>query len=455
MPYRQWRHILVAVTTVAMTLMLVACGNQTTPSWFPLHPQKTSKTPAPDAAPGISPSPPQPLLANNIKTLILPTEDVDEISGLPLEDRSQFDSPSASASDYSKPECALALGITKDALGDGEFTAYRSVRNQASRDDSLIGMFSQNVATFETSGKASEIFHKAYAALGPCNSVTIAAKNNSATWKILAGGPFNGDTVAFGALQLTDKDQPLGWRCDHQAHVKNNVIVEVSMCAWANGAPAATDAVDQISARIPPPDKPAPPAPTDFLAPNKIKSLIVGVPEASKILGANLGDSNTVLYPPAPRDLGDKSNCSVLEGPDANSFGPDVEYTAYRGTDYREAKDNYQHIVDQQVATYPDAQTAARYFHDAFKNVNGCDAASVPGETGGHNQFQLQVPNITDDRAMWTITGITNGQPDAWRCAFNFRAQSNVVFVAKVCQDGDPAEIASQIADQMAAHIPK
>jgi hypothetical protein len=347
------------------------------------------------------------------------------------------------------------LGITKEALGDGEFTAYRSNRNQASKDDSLVGMFSQNVATFETSAKASEIFHNAYAQLSRCNSTTIAAKNNPATWKVLAPGPFNGDTVKFGALQFTDKNQPLGWRCDHQAHVKNNVIIEASMCAWANGAPTAAAAVDQISARIPPPDKPAPPAPTDFLAPTKIKSLIVGVPEASTILGANLGDSTMVFYPPATRDLGDKSKCSALEGPDANSFGPDVDYTAYRGADYREAKDNYQHIVDQQVATYLDAQTAARYFHDAFKDLDGCDGALVSGETGSHVEFQLKTPDITDDRAQWVITGVTNAQPDPWRCAFNFRVQSNVLFVAKVCQNGDPAQIASQLADQMAAHIPK
>ena len=448
------RRILLASSSAATALMLVACGSHT-PSWFPVHPQKTSKTHAPDASPAAPASPPKPVLANNIKTLILPTEDIVEIAGLPLTDRSQFDSPSASASDYNNPDCALTLGITKDALGDGEFTAYRSVRNQASKDDSLVGMFSQNVASFETSNKATEIFHKAYGPLGRCNSVTISAKNNPAAWRILAAGPFNGDTANFGALQFTDKNQPLGWRCDHQAHVKNNVIVETSMCGWANGSPAAADAVDQISARIPPPDKPAAPAPADFLAPNKIKSVIVGVPEASKILGTNLGDSSAVLYPPAPRDFGDKSNCSPLEGPDADSFGSGVEYTAYRGTDYREAKDSYQHIVDQQVATYLDAQSASRYFHDAFKNLNGCDAALVPGETGTHVQFQLQNPNITDDRAQWVITGITNGQPEAWRCAFNFRAQSNVLFVAKICQNGDPADIASQLADQMAANIPR
>ena len=454
MTHRQRRRVLLAGGTAAVALMLVACGSHT-PSWFPVQPQKTSKTHAPDAAPATAVSAPKPLPANTIKTLILPTEDVTEITGLPLQDRSQFDSPNASASDYSRPECALTLGTTKEALGDGEFTAYRSFRNQASKDDSLVGMFTQNVATFETSDKASEIFHNAYAPLARCNSASITANNNPAVWKVLAAGPFNSDTVKFGALQFTDKNQPLGWRCDHQAHVKNNVIVEASMCAWANGAPAAAAAVDQISARIPPPDKPAPPAPPDFLAASKIKSLIVGVPEAGKILGANLGDSTMVLYPPAARDFGDKSTCSALEGPDANSFGPDVDYTAYRGTDYREAKDNYQHIIDQQVATYLDAQTASRYFHDAFKVLGGCDGALVPGETGSSVQFQLKAPDITDDRAQWVITGITNGQPDPWRCAFNFRTQSNVLFVAKVCQNGDPAEIASQLADQMAAHIPK
>jgi hypothetical protein len=454
MSQRQRRRILIAGSAAAMALMLVACGSHT-PSWFPVQPQKTSKTHAPDAAPATSTAPAKPLPANNIKSLILPTEDVDEIAGLSLEDRAQFDAPNAAASDYTKSECALTLGITKEALGDGEFTAYRSVRNQASKDDSLVGMFSQNVATFETSDKANEIFHKAYGSLGPCNDVVMAAKNNPALWKVLASGPFNGETVKFGALQLTDKDQPLGWRCDHEAHVKNNVIVEVSMCTWANGVAAAAAAVDQISARIPPLDKPAPPAPADFLAPNKIKSLIVGVPEAGKIIGTNLGDSSTVLYPPAPRDFGDKSHCSALEGPDANSFGANVDYTAYRGTDYREAKDNYQHVVDQQVATYLDAESASRYFRDAFKDINGCDGALVPGETGSHVQFQLQVPNITEDRAVWTISGLTNGQPDPWRCAFNFRTQSNVLIVAKVCENGDPADIASQLADQMAAHIPK
>src|ERR1700753_2647035 len=145
--------------------MWPACASHT-PSWSPCRAEQPRKTHAPDAAPATQASPPKPLPANSLKTLVLSNEDVNEIVGLSLGDRSQFDSPTASASDYSKPDCALTMGITKDALGDGEFTAYRSIRNQASKDDSLIGMFSQNFATFETSDKASESFHKAYATVG-------------------------------------------------------------------------------------------------------------------------------------------------------------------------------------------------------------------------------------------------------------------------------------------------
>jgi hypothetical protein len=79
----------------------------------------------------------------------------------------------------------------------------------------------------------------------------------------------------------------------------------------------------------------------------------------------------------------------------------------------------------------------------------------VPGETGSNVQFQLQNPTVTDNKAQWTSIGITNGQQGAWRCAFDFRTQSNVLLAAKVCQNGDPTDIASQIADQMAASIPK
>ena len=130
MTHRQRRRILVASYAAATALMVAACGSHT-PSWFPMQAQKTSKTHAPDAAPATSASPPKPLPANNLKSLVLSNEDVNEIVGLPLSDTSQFDSPTASASDYSKPDCALTMGITKDALGDGNLllTAQSEIRH--------------------------------------------------------------------------------------------------------------------------------------------------------------------------------------------------------------------------------------------------------------------------------------------------------------------------------------
>jgi hypothetical protein len=458
MIHRQRRRLLVAGSAALIVLTLAACGARTT-SGVPVQAQKTT-TPA-EAPGGQTSGPsgrptevPKPLPASNIKNLTLSTEDINDIAGLALDDRSEFASPGRSAKDFDNPDCALADGITKEALGNGEFTAFRQVQNKAKKDNNLIGLFNQNVATFETAGQASELFHNAYKSLGKCNSTTFAAKSEPAGWKVLAPGPFNGDVVRFSTLQQTDKQQNLGWRCSHEARVKNNVIIEALFCAWANGSPATAAAVDQISARIPPPDKPTPRAPADFLAPNKIKSIILDVPQVSKILGVNLGDSSTFPYPPDPRDLGDKSNCSSLVGPDANFFGINVDYTAYRESVYRESKDDFQHIVDQQVATYSDTQTASRTFQSALNGLRGCDGALVSsGEP--NSQFKLQTPQVTGNTAQWTSIHLADGQLDTWRCVFNVRAQSNVLLVAKVCQYGNPADIVSQLADQMADSIPK
>jgi hypothetical protein len=448
------RRFLVVGSTAAIALTLAGCGTHTT-AGVPVQAKKTTASQSPDAAPASPAPPPKPLPASSIKNLGLSTEDVDEIVGMPLDDRTELASPGVSSSDYDHPSCALAMGLTKEALGDGEFTAYRSISNRATKGDSLIGVFKQMVATFETAAKASELFHNAYSSLGKCNATTISATSETTVWKILAPGPFSGDVAHFSSLQQTDKQQNLGWRCSHEVRVKNNVIIEALYCGWANGGPATGAAVDQISARIPPPDKPSPRAPSDFLAPDKVKSVILGVPQVSKILGSNLGVSDKGYYPQDPRDLGAHSNCSLLLGPDSNTYGVNVDYTAFREVDSREDQDTYQHIVNQQVATYADTDTAYRTFQSALKNLGGCDGARVQVGSNPDEQFQLQAPVINDNSAQWALIDLIKGQPNTWRCVFNFRTQSNVVFSAKVCQFGNPADIVGQVADQMANSIPK
>lgn len=438
----------------AIVVIASACGTHTTVG-VPVQAKKTVTQQHADAAPVSPPPAPKPLPANSIKNLGLSTDDVDEIVGMQLDDRAEFASPGNSSSEFDHPDCALTMGLTKEALGNGEFTAYRGIQNKATRGDSLIGLFKQYIATFETSDKAGELFHNAYKSLAKCNSTTIATKSDPTAWKILAPGPFDRDVVTFSSLQLTDTQQNLGWRCSHEVRVKNNVIIEALFCGWANGTPATAAAVDQISARIPPPDKPSARPPSNLLSPAKIKSVTIGVSQVGEILGTNLGSSDNYYYPPDPRDLGDKSNCSPLIGPDANSFGINVDYTAFREVDATEDKDSYQHFVGQQVATYADTDTATRTFENAVKNFAGCDGARVPIGSNPDEQFQLQTPTIDNKNAHWTAIDLIKGQPNTWRCAVNFRAQSNVVLTAKVCQFGNPADIVAQIADQMAASIPK
>jgi hypothetical protein len=142
-------------------------------------------------------------------------------------------------------------------------------------------------------------------------------------------------------------------------------------------------------------------------------------------------------------------------GPDSNSYGVNVDYTAFREVDLREDKDNYQHIVNQQVATYADVDTASRTFQSTLKNLGGCEGARVPAGSNPDEEFQLQAPTINDNSARWAFIQLVKGQPNTWRCAFDFRSQSNVVFTAKVCQYGNPVDVVSQVADQMAKSIPK
>jgi hypothetical protein len=458
----QLRRLLLVSCSAALVLTLVACGGHVT-AGTPVQAQKNAGSHtapgagAPATAPAARPpAPPKPVPTSELSNLFLSTDDINDILGLTLDDRAEFGQPSLSTNDVSNPNCALTMGITREALGNGEFTAFGEVQNKAMKDGSLVGLFRQHIAIFETPAKASDLFHAAYKSLGQCNSSTISVKDDPShtNWKVLAPGTFNGDVVTFGILQLDDKNQPMGWRCDREVRVKNNVILEVSSCAWANGGMATAAAVDQISARIPPPDKPAPPTPANFLAQNKIRSVIVGAQQVSKILGVPLGFTSFLPYPPDPRDLGDKSNCSVLEGPDAKSLGINIDYIAYRQANYQEDKDNYQHAIFQQATIYPDEQTASGFFQNAFKGLNGCDNALLP--TGVPNvQFQMQPPTVTGNTAQWASIELTNGQPDTWRCAYNYRAQSNVFFGARMCQFGDPTQLVSQIVDQMADALPK
>src|SRR6185437_1767593 len=152
--------------------------------------------------------------------------------------------------------------------------------------------------------------------------------------------------------------------------------------------------------------------------------------------------------------LGAKSNCGPLLGPDTTSFGVNVDYTAFRELDARDDKDNWSHIVNQRVATYVDAAAALNAFQNAFKGLGGCDGARVP-TAQADKQFQLSAPVINGNDAQWSFAELTNGQPDTWHCGFDLRAQSNVLFVAKVCQYGNPADVVTQVANQMADSIPK
>jgi hypothetical protein len=111
-------NIGLARITAAIALTIRACGTHTT-SGAAVQAHKSPETASTPTGCPRPPEPPKPVPVNNLGKFTL--------SDLHPGDR-----------------------LTKQALDNGEFTAFRQVKNRAKTNDSLVGLFVQNVAIFET-----------------------------------------------------------------------------------------------------------------------------------------------------------------------------------------------------------------------------------------------------------------------------------------------------------------
>jgi hypothetical protein len=447
---------------VALALLMgVGCSSNTTPGTaVPVGGVDSSRMPQADTPPSgatgpAPPAPAEPVAAGKIGSLLLSAQQIDEIVGATLGDRTDSQAPPDPTAVDKKPQCAVLFGMNAESLGNGEFTAYRQASQHESGDDP-DHVVTQRVATYSSSDTAGQVFRDAFKSVRGCDSAVLRDKANEPKfkWQFQFNNPVGASVMKWRMRQLTD-DKLVAWLCSHEARVKNNVILHVRTCQYGNGAPMAATVADQISAQFPPADPPAPPTP-QLVTPGKIVSLFVPVGELGGMVGASLGSEKTFVLPALPGDLGDKSACQLSLGLYEDAYGKDVDWTAFRDIEYRESADAFDHIVDQQAATYPDAETAARQFNDAFKPVSGCDSAVVHLETSEPNaDWKIQVPNVSGDTARWSNIFLLDGKPNTWRCAFEARVKDNVILQVQVCQWGNAAEVTSAIADRMVDWLPK
>jgi PknH-like extracellular domain len=217
----------------------------------------------------------------------------------------------------------------------------------------------------------------------------------------------------------------------------------------AAGDPTAPPAAAPTSSPAPP----ATPAPPAAVAPGKVDALLLSLDDTGGIINGTLNYEQKFKTPLQPYALGNQSGCAVLFGLNTAAVGND--FTTFRALRQQESKDNYTHVVEQEIAAYPDAAAATAAFQNAFKSVDQCNNISVhrPSDNAG-TTWQFQVQNGDPASANWHNTELTNNNADGWGCSHGARVKNNVIFAVRVCQRGDTGADVPTILDRLGNSIP-
>jgi hypothetical protein len=226
--------------------------------------------------------------------------------------------------------------------------------------------------------------------------------------------------------------------------------------------PAPTPTSQQVAAGDPtappaaaPTSSPAPgtPAPPAVVAPGKVDALLLSLDDTGGIINGTLNYEQKFKTPLQPYALGNQSACAVLFGLNTAAVGND--FTTFRALRQQESKDNYAHVVEQEIAAYADAATATAAFQNAFKSVDQCNNISVHRATdNAGTTWQFQVQNGDPATANWHNTELTNNNADGWGCSHGARVKNNVIFAVRVCQRGDTGADVPTILDRLGNSIP-
>ncbi|WIM89102.1 sensor domain-containing protein [Candidatus Mycobacterium wuenschmannii] len=216
----------------------------------------------------------------------------------------------------------------------------------------------------------------------------------------------------------------------------------------AAGDPTAPPAAAPTSSAAP-----ATPPPPAVVAPGKVDGLLLSLDDVSGIISGTLNYEQKFKTPLQPYALGNQSACAVLFGLNTSAVGKD--FTTFRALRQQESKDNYSHVVEQEVASYADAASATTAFQNAFKSVDQCNNVTVhrPTDNAG-TSWQFQVQPGDPASAYWHNTELTNNNADGWGCAHGARVKNNVIFAVRVCQRGDSGAAVPTILDRLGNSIP-
>lgn len=174
---------------------------------------------------------------------------------------------------------------------------------------------------------------------------------------------------------------------------------------------------------------------------------IVDAATVNGILGVTLGNTTVDDAPPAEVEVS-PSSCSAAAGPSTSAVYADG-WTRYHLVTMQEAADYWDHSVTQTVGRYADADEASDVFDALASGLQDCsgEVTSSDALDEVESTWRFDVTDDAKDSVAWTATQVD--ADSEWACFRQARLTGSTVIQVAVCQVGNGAPAAAQLADAL------
>lgn len=182
--------------------------------------------------------------------------------------------------------------------------------------------------------------------------------------------------------------------------------------------------------------------------PGTVEASVLTAEETSLVLGTSLLAETSASEPPSALTA-EPPACSVAVGPATQAvYG--TAWTAFRSVAYQDSADVADHTVTQTVARYPEPSDAAAVFRLLADGLANCPAAVRTDPLRGESTWAYEVAASGPESLAWSAI---QDAGDGWACHRQARVKGTTVLQVSVCQAGDGAPLAAQLADRVASRV--
>ncbi|MER5756549.1 sensor domain-containing protein [Streptomyces sp. NPDC002088] len=184
------------------------------------------------------------MVAGTVHAALLTPDEASRLAGTTLVSGPRSNQPPA-AMTASPSKCAVAVGPATQSVYGHEWTAFLSATYQ---DAGGTGAYTVNqvIGVFPDRAKAGAAFQTLTAGLTRCPSSTRTDQAGRTSKWAYTTDTATSNVVGWTAMQ----DSGEGWACYHQARLKGESILQVTVCEAGSGQSTATRIADALTGKV-------------------------------------------------------------------------------------------------------------------------------------------------------------------------------------------------------------